>query len=62
MDAWGKKDVRAILDSLRHDMDRRETEVLKKDEGYHSQFWAYLDKIVYKSVFATFNQHNFKNY
>ena len=27
-------------------MDKRETEVLEKDEGYHSQFWAYLDKNV----------------
>ena len=25
-------------------MDRKETEMLKKDEGYLSKFWQYLDK------------------
>lgn len=44
LDAWGKKDLRAILDSTKEDMDRRETETLKKNEGYQSKFWAYLDK------------------
>ena len=39
-----KKDLRARLDSAKEDMDRRETEMLKKDEGYQSKFWAYLDK------------------
>ena len=46
LDAWGKRELRARLDSVKDDMDKRETEVLKKDEGYHSQFWAYLDKNV----------------
>ena len=27
-------------------MDRKETEMLKKEEGYQSKFWAYLDENV----------------
>ena len=44
LDAWGKQDLRARLDSVKETMDRREREMLKKDEGYQSKFWAYLDK------------------
>lgn len=36
-------------------MDKREKEILKKDEGYQSQFWAYLDKnfaIIAKNMIA----------
>ena len=38
LDAWGKKDLRARLDSVKDDIDKREKEILKKDEGYESQF------------------------
>lgn len=43
LDAWGRKDLRARLDSVKDDLDRRETELLKKEDGYQSQFsWRIL--------------------
>ena len=44
LDAWGRKDLRARLDSVKDDLDRREAELLKKEDGYQSQFWAYLNR------------------
>ncbi|CAB4008811.1 Cyclin-dependent kinase 2, partial [Paramuricea clavata] len=43
LDAWGKRDLRARLDSVKDDLDK-EREVLKKGDNYESQFWVYLNK------------------
>lgn len=44
LDAWGKRDLRARLDSVKDDLDKKEREVLKKGDNYESQFWVYLNK------------------
>ena len=40
LDARGKRELRARLD----DLNKKERELLKKDDGYQSQFWQYLNK------------------
>ena len=44
LDAWGKRELRARLDSIKDGLNTKERELLQKDGGYQSQFWQYLDK------------------
>lgn len=44
LDAWGKRELRARLDSIKDDLNKKERELLKKDDDYQSQFWQYLNK------------------
>lgn len=44
LDAWGKRELRAKLDSIKDDLNKKERELLKKDDDYQSQFWQYLNK------------------
>ena len=43
-DARGKRELRARLDSIKDDLNKKERELLQKDGGYQLQFWQYLDK------------------
>ena len=41
-------------------MDRKETEMLKKEEGYQSKFWAYLDEN-FAVIAKNFKKFQFKS-
>ena len=44
LDAWGKRELKARLDSIKDGLNKIERELLQKDGSYQSQFWQYLDK------------------
>ena len=44
LDAWGKRELRARLDSIKDDLNKKEREFLKKDDDYQSQFGSTLTR------------------
>ena len=39
LDTRGKRELKARLDSIKDDLNKKERELLNKDDDYQSQFW-----------------------